>query len=134
MVVGYSEIDITPRIGVELCGYGMYPGRRSEAVKDRLYARAIAFIEAKKRLLLLNCDLLTLSSQIVEEVKQRLIKDLGLEAKDILLLSTHTHTGPNASDTEGLGESDKEYIQSLPALLIKVGNDAFTNTRQERRN
>ena len=130
MHIGYSEIDITPRIGVELCGYGMYPGRRAEAVKDHLYARAVAFIEGQKRLLLVNCDLLTLSGKIVKEVKQGFIMDLGLKAEDILLISTHTYTAPSASDTEGIGERDEEYVQTLPALLVTAGKEAFKNTKQ----
>ena len=130
MQIGYSEIDITPRIGIELHGYGYYPGRRAETVKDNLNARAVAFIENQKRLLLVNCDLLTLSPKIVEEVKQKLTKDLGLKGSDILLISTHTHTAPSVSDTEGMGERDEEYTKALPALLVKVGNDAFKNPRQ----
>ncbi len=130
MHIGYSFVDITPPLGVELCGYGYYPARKAEAVKDPLFARAVFFSEGQKKLLLLNCDLLTLSKQTVDTVKQKLKEDLGLKAEDILLLSTHTHTGPNASDTEGIGERDESYVRSLPALLIKAGNGAFENLRQ----
>lgn len=130
MQIGYSEIDITPRIGVELSGYGYYPCRRAEAVKDNLYARAVTFIENQKKLLLINCDLLTLSWEIVEEVKQKLVMDLGLRGSEILLVSTHTHTAPSVSDTEGIGEKDEEYARALLALLVKAGNEAFKNIRK----
>ena len=63
MLIGYSEVDITPPVGVELCGYGYYPGRISTGISDPLFVRA-------KRLLLLNCDLLTVSRKILDEVKQ----------------------------------------------------------------
>ena len=130
MLIGYSEVDITPPVGVELCGYGYYPGRISTGIHDPLFVRAISFSEGEKRLLLLNCDLLTVSRKILDEVKQNLKKDLGLRKEDILILSTHTHTGPNASDTEGIGERDENYCRALPALLIKAGHEAFKSMRQ----
>ena len=43
MKVGYSTIDITPNLGVELSGYGWFLGRKAEGVLDKLYARAVAF-------------------------------------------------------------------------------------------
>src|SRR5256885_1806 len=38
---GAAKVDMTPPIGVELCGYGAFLGRRSTAVHDPLYCRAL---------------------------------------------------------------------------------------------
>ncbi len=40
--VGISKTDITPRLGIQLAGYGDAP-RPAEAVHDCLYATAIIF-------------------------------------------------------------------------------------------
>ena len=40
--IGFGKVDITPRVGVEMQGFGPYIHRRGLAVRDRLFARAIA--------------------------------------------------------------------------------------------
>ena len=130
MRIGYSYVDITPPVGVELCGYGYYPGRKAERINDPLFVRAVLFDDGKKKLLLLNCDLIALSQQIVDEVKQKIKDDLGIDKNHILILSTHTHTGPNTCDAEGIGERDENYVKILPSLMVEAGNSAYKNTRR----
>ena len=43
MKAGFGVVDITPRVGVELYGFGPYLNRHSIAVRDRIEARAAAF-------------------------------------------------------------------------------------------
>ena len=42
MQIGFGKVDITPRVGVELCGFGPHLHRYSVGVRDRLEARAMA--------------------------------------------------------------------------------------------
>ncbi len=39
MKAGFAKSDITPRVGVELIGFGPYLHRYSIGVRDRLWAR-----------------------------------------------------------------------------------------------
>lgn len=39
--IGMARTDITPPVGVELCGYGYYLARQNTGVLDTLYARAL---------------------------------------------------------------------------------------------
>ena len=47
MNAGFFEVDITPRVGVQLCGFGPYLNRYSIGVRDVLKARAAAFEESR---------------------------------------------------------------------------------------
>ena len=57
MRIGFAKRDVTPRVGVELCGFGPFLCRKSTAVRDRLWARAMAIEHGGQRMVLVACDL-----------------------------------------------------------------------------
>ena len=130
MKIGYASIDITPPVGVELCGYGYFPGRRAEGVTDPLYARAVSIQQGEKTLLLINCDLIGLTQKITDGVKEQLSRRLNLDRKSIMILCTHTHTGPATGTLIACGEMDDSYMASLPGLLIQAGCEAGKHPRE----
>ena len=132
MKVGYSIIDITPPIGIELCGYGCFLERKAENVLDLLYARAVNLNDGNKKLLLINCDLVALTESITRKVKKMLSDNFKIAEECIMLLSTHTHTGPCPGKSMGiaLGEPDEKYISLLTELLYEAGRTAVLNTRE----
>jgi neutral ceramidase len=163
MKVGYSTIDITPNLGVELSGYGWFLGRKAEGVLDKLYARAVAFEGYNKgynkdyyednldknkdknedgrdgnktldkdtniRMLLINCDLIAINKLISDTVKQQISDEIGIKKTNIMIVCTHTHTGPATGKLKGCGEPDENYHNTLTGLLIEVGKSAFKNLR-----
>lgn len=130
MKIGYSAVDITPSLGVELCGYGYFLGRRAEGVMDHLYARAVSFRQDEKTMLLINCDLVGLTQEVIDDIKEHLSKELGLDKESIMISCTHTHTGPATGVLIGCGETDDSYMASLPGLLIQAGRDAYESMRE----
>ena len=66
--IGFGRADITPRVGVELCGFGPFLQRRSVAVRDRLWARAAAFEAGGRRAVLVSCDLIGVTEAITAAV------------------------------------------------------------------
>lgn len=130
MKVGYSTIDITPEIGIELSGYGWFLGRKAESVLDPLYARAIAMEHDGKELLLINCDLIAMTKPISDYVRDRLSDEIGIDRLCIMISATHTHTGPSLGGIVGCGETDEQYLSRLPELLFQVGRSAFQKLRQ----
>ncbi|NLC44062.1 MAG: hypothetical protein GX783_07235, partial [Clostridiales bacterium] len=90
MKAGFASIDITPPIGVELCGYGYFLGRRAESVMDPLYVRAVSIQQGEKAILLINCDLIGLTQEFTDGIKEQLCSRLGLEKKSIMIACTHT--------------------------------------------
>ncbi len=138
MRIGYASVDITPQLGVELSGYGWFLGRKAEGVLDKLYARAVAFEgncesdtgNSTKSMLLINCDIVAIKQSITNMVKQQISNELGIDETNIMIVCTHTHTGPATGILIGCGEPDEEYLDSLPKLLVNVGKKAFTNLKE----
>lgn len=130
MKVGYAAIDVTPPVGVELCGYGYFSGRRAEGVMDPLYARAVSIQQGGKTLLLINCDLIGLTQKVADSVKEQLSRKLNLDRKSIMILCIHTHTGPATGTLIACGEMDDSYMASLPGLLIQAGSEACKHLRE----
>ena len=82
MYIGFSQVDITPRLGLELCGYGYYLGRKAKAILDPLYVRAVVLKDDRKTLLLVNCDLIGLTSVMVQAIKAAWEEEYGLDGKN----------------------------------------------------
>jgi len=70
MQAGFAKVDITPRVGVELCGFGPFLNRHSIAVRERLWARAMAVRQGESTLILVSCDLIGVTPQITRRVRQ----------------------------------------------------------------
>lgn len=115
--VGFGKVDITPRVGVELSGYGAYRNRHSTGVRDRLYARAAAFGADDEAVVLVSCDLIGLRDECIAEVRERLAAARGLPAHRIMVHCTHTHSGPATAAYCGWGEPDPPYLHLLPRRI-----------------
>ena len=61
---GFSRVDITPRVGVELYGFGPYRHRYSIGVRDILEARAAAFSLNGKTVVIVTNDLCTIDMKM----------------------------------------------------------------------
>lgn len=125
MWAGFAEADITPELGVELCGYGYYLERKAESVADPLYARAVVVERDGSTLVLIACDLVGLGWETVERVKQYLQLHRALAPSQVMLCSTHTHSGPATASIIGCGEIDQEYVAALPEKIIWAVDAAF---------
>ncbi|HHV96222.1 MAG TPA: hypothetical protein GXX37_07090 [Clostridiaceae bacterium] len=130
MRIGYSVVDITPDLGVELSGYGWYLGRKAEGIIDNLYARGVAFDDNSFKMLIINCDLIAIDEKISDYVREKLSKLYEINKTNIMIVCTHTHTGPATAKLVGCGEPDEKYLDLLPDLLIKAGETAINNLRE----
>jgi hypothetical protein len=127
MKAGFHEIDITPRVGVELCGFGPFLNRKSIAVKDNLKARAVAFQLGNEKALIVSCDLIGLSVELVSKIKQDIASKSDLTPANIMVHCTHTHSGPNTGNYLGWGEGDLPYLEILPGRIVKTCLTAIDN-------
>jgi len=127
MRVGYSVVDITPDLGIELSGYGWYLGRKAEGIIDRLYARGVAFEDNTFKMLIINCDLIAIDEKISDYVREQLSKLFKINKANIMIVCTHTHTGPATGKLIGCGERDEKYLSLLADLLVEVGVSALNN-------
>jgi len=93
VIAGVSQGCITPPVGVELSGFRACR-QPSTGVHDDLFVRGLYLEEDGNRLLWLHCDLIGFMRDRVQRLRERLRLELGLEAHQVLLTATHTHSGP----------------------------------------
>jgi hypothetical protein len=122
--VGYGERVVTPPLGVELCGYGFYLGRRAESVLDDLKARAVYLESGGQRLALVSCDVIGFTVEEADSLRTRIAASLGLPRTHVLLAATHTHCGPATQPLPGLGDMDAAYMERLRTLIIEAAGEA----------
>lgn len=118
---GFAKTAITPPLGVELCGYGMYLERRATEVHDDLFVRALLLEgDDGEQVLLLTLDLIGLSQETSEAIAILAGEAVGLEPERVLVSSTHTHSGPSTGPINGMGVMDPAYVAALPGRCIEA--------------
>jgi putative membrane-bound dehydrogenase-like protein len=140
--VGLAKIDITPKTPIRLNGFG-FRRTESEGVRERIWARAIAFDDgAGEPALLIAVDILGIPADIWAEVARRLEKKAGLKAGRLAITATHTHTGPmlRGANTTLFGvpipkehlEHIGQYTDAFLDQLEKVGLEALGKRKPAR--
>lgn len=132
MRIGFGRSDITPRVGVELSGFGAFINRHSTGVRDRLWARAMACDQDGTRLVLVSCDLIGLPGAAVHQVRQLVCAAAGLPPEAIMVHCTHTHSGPGTSAYIGWGEADVPYLETFPRRIAQACISALEDLREAR--
>src|SRR5262245_60493927 len=126
--VGLARVKITPERPVHMAGYASRD-RPFEKVTADLYAKALALEDRDGTLaVLVTTDLIGLPAAIAEPVCARLADRAGLKREQVLLTSSHTHTGPALSlnpergDGRAPGDSQRtvEYTRKLQDRLVEV--------------
>ncbi len=125
MKLGFAKIDITPRVGVELQGYGAYLNRHSDGVRDPLFARAMAVEVDGDRAVLISLDLIGVSPAVTATVRDLLQASEGLPAAAVLLHAIHTHSGPAMRVYSGWGDPDAPYLEILPYRIAAAAGRAL---------
>ncbi len=127
MQIGFGRVDITPRVGVELCGFGPFINRHSIGVRDRLWARAMAVRLGETTLVLVSCDLIAVSDVITRRTRELVRAAHGLPGDAVMVHCTHTHSGPCPSPLIGWGDADLPYVEILPTRLAQACIAAVDN-------
>jgi len=84
--------DITPECPVEM--RGSFSRRLAERVNDPLYARVLWLDDGAERAALVTCDLIAVTREMLEGCRAALADRLGLAARQVFLVGTHTHSAP----------------------------------------
>jgi hypothetical protein len=93
--VGLAEVKITPDRPLALAGYASR-NHPFEKVTTDLYAKALSLEDRDGHVaVIVTTDLIGLTAAIAEPVCQRLASTTGLKRDQILLSSSHIHTGPS---------------------------------------
>lgn len=135
--VGVAEIDITPDEPIRLTGYGNRVEPTSD-VRQRLWARAMAFGDGRRAAVLITADLIGVPRSLSDAVAKRL-GDAGVERARFAISATHTHTGPSLTGvlpyifsspvTPAQQSAIDRYTARLAARLEQVARSALTDRR-----
>ena len=89
---GVGCVDITPTEPVVLAGS---PSRlKSTSVSSRLYARALVLSDGKQKIAIVTLDTLKYPVEHSERARQQIEKTSGIPAANVIICSSHTHSGP----------------------------------------
>ena len=91
---GTARAKITPEEPGWLGGYG-HRNRPAEGVAANLWARALALEDNQgHRCILANADIHIFTRRLHREIVEAARKRFGLEQGEVMLIATHTHSGP----------------------------------------
>ncbi|MGC8737699.1 MAG: neutral/alkaline non-lysosomal ceramidase N-terminal domain-containing protein [Candidatus Hydrogenedens sp.] len=125
---GVAVCDITPPTGLWLAGYA---GRDhpAEGMIHPLWVKALVLKDMNgKAAVIVSSDILGFTAEMSQRIKQHVKEKTGLETGDILLNSSHTHSGPVvgdsliamykiAEDTEHLNKI-QQYTEELERKVV----------------
>jgi len=118
---GVSKTIITPSQNMWMAGFG-FRDKPSEGSLHDLYAKALVLEDASgNRSVLVTSDLLGFPKGMSDRIRRRIEEKHNLSKSQIILNSSHTHTGPvllNALyDIYPLQAGDKKRIEEYSAWL-----------------
>jgi len=125
--VGLARKEITPPLPFWLSGYTR--DKKSTEVVQPLWAKAAVFEESpSSRIVIVTTDILGLSHEISEMVAMKINKKYGIPRSQLLMNSSHTHSGPviwpNLALTFNLTMEDQRdvslYGQKLTDDIVEI--------------
>ncbi|MBM3787078.1 MAG: hypothetical protein FJW30_22200 [Acidobacteria bacterium] len=95
---GIGRVEITPEKPIFLSGYAARK-KPSEGVKQKIWAKAVAFQDKSgNRVVFVGTDLIGFSRSLSDRIGAETEKKFGLRRANLLLNSSHTHSGPAVRD------------------------------------
>lgn len=119
---GVARVVITPEKSMWMAGFAART-KPSDGKLHDLWAKALALEDANgKQAVLITTDLLGMPKNMSDEIRKRLNDQFKLSKAQIIINSSHTHSGPvlgNAlSDIYPVDEAEKQKISQYSAKLI----------------
>ncbi len=113
--VGLAAVCITPDQPLRLAGYASRK-KPSQGVASDLFAKALAIEDADgHRGVILTTDLIGLRTTLVDPLSEKISEKTGLSRQQVLVNSSHVHTGPALS----LDADELDYPQEQSAATVR---------------
>ena len=122
--IGYSKVDITPKLGVNLAGY--FQERIADKVLDPLEACAVAVSDGERCAVLITVDLCSMQTEVFDYLREGIASEIGIEKEALIIHCIHSHTSPivNYSCNNPL---NNEYRESLIGKLSGAARAAISD-------
>jgi len=129
MLVGSSLAKITPEPGVDLAGFAVRK-QPSVAVWDNLFARILYLSDGDTPVILVVFDLIGLMESDVNNLVDSISQKTKIDKTQILLASTHTHSGPVTVNLNQCGQFLPGFLETHYDSIIKACLDAISNAEE----
>jgi hypothetical protein len=111
--VGFGETDITPPVGLYMCG-SLDP-RKNEGTTDPLQSHALVAESDGRRIAIVGVDLVGLPKELADPIIAESARRTGIPSHAIMISCSHTHSGPyTAEGTYSSNVIDSAYLSTLP--------------------
>jgi neutral ceramidase len=130
--IGVAKVNITPQHSMWMAGYA-FRDRPAEGKLTDLWAKALAFEDQQgKKAVIVTADLIRIPKFLSDAVRDQVQASLGLTRSQIILNSSHTHSGPELdvahykyriSPTEQ--KKIETYAVTLTKQFVRLVEDAF---------
>lgn len=122
---GAAAVDITPQ-EFPLNMPGGFSANMAASAHDPLHARALVLDDGTTTLAMVVVDSLGASPEVLDEAKDIAAKETGIRVEQMLICSTHTHSGPPSNTKEGPAPA-----VAYRGLLIKGLADSIIQAHKE---
>ncbi|MCF6175728.1 MAG: neutral/alkaline non-lysosomal ceramidase N-terminal domain-containing protein [Victivallaceae bacterium] len=130
---GTAQVDISPEQPMYLWGYP-HAERISTGVNDPLYASVLFLDNGDDAVITIALDLLYITAEDTVEIRNRIVDQMDIDAANIMITCSHTHSGPVTVDLLISGSDpivpavDKAYMTQVKNRVvdaaIAAGNSA----------
>ena len=125
LYVGASAVEITPQKNAYLAGFQV--GRKSTGVNDELFARSVVLSYNDTTIAFVSLDLIGFMNENVDDVRCLVSQIKGSNIDEVIISSTHTHSGPDTVGMWGPGfivlpvgsGLDEDYMKFLYDKIVE---------------
>jgi hypothetical protein len=128
LAAGWAKASITIP-GVPLAGFDERKGKPSTGVHDDCYVKALALSDGADDVVIVGSDMLIVPENLADAVRAQVTAKTKLKAENILLNSSHTHSGvgawgPGYSGSKIGGEFNENVLKQLTDAFVTAIIDA----------
>ncbi len=116
LLLGVAREIITPEIGGQL--YGYRPDVFSTTVEDDLTVTAFYLKQGETEALMVSATVCLINTELADAILTQISQKTGVPKNNIILSTTHTHSGPNTAGAYGWGDIDRKYCDEI--LVPKI--------------
>jgi len=129
MLAGVSKVNITPPVGLELSGWAFGP---SVGILDELYAKVLLLESNGKRVVIVTTDLIGFRTEYATAIREGIADKLKMNASEITISCSHTHSGPATTFLRRWGEIDEDYVLIVEKKIIGAATMAEKEMQEAR--
>lgn len=128
---GARRLEITPPVGSALSGF-IARLKVGTAISGRLFVRALVTGCGKDVVVLVQMDLLGLAQWHVDQIRRYCQRLLKVPPQNVLVSTTHTHSGPGMLPLRGCAISSLEYQWTVVIKAAQAVREAYGGRQPAR--